>query len=71
MKRDAQGRTPTEREALSVGETARVLGLGRGAAYQAVASGEIPSLRIGGRILVPRRQLERLLDGSTEGPREP
>jgi len=52
----------SEPETLSVDEAARVLGIGRNGAYEAVARGEIPSIRIGKRILVPRRQLLELLD---------
>ncbi len=37
------------------------MGVGRNAAYEAIKRGEIPALRIGGRILVPRVALERLL----------
>jgi excisionase family DNA binding protein len=52
-------------DVITVEQAAEVLGIARGSAYQAVRSGEIPSLRIGRRILVPRVQLERLLDGET------
>ena len=51
-----------ERLTYSVPEAARVLGLSRMAAYQAVSEGTIPAIRIGRRILVPRRALERLLE---------
>ncbi|NMM23274.1 MAG: helix-turn-helix domain-containing protein [Phycicoccus sp.] len=50
---------------LSVEETRQLLGIGRTAAYEAVRSGEIPSVRVGGRVLVPVASLLRLL-GSTE-----
>jgi excisionase family DNA binding protein len=50
--------------ALTVAETARRLGLSRQGAYQAVRRGDIPSLRIGKRILVPRTALEQLLQGA-------
>ena len=33
-------------------------------AMAAVRDGSLPSLRVGRRILIPRRQLEALLDGS-------
>jgi excisionase family DNA binding protein len=46
---------------LSVPETAALLGISRALAYQLVARGELPSLRLGGRILVPRQALERLI----------
>lgn len=39
--------------------------LGRSATYEAIKRGEIPSVRIGRRILVPREALERLLSGES------
>ncbi len=50
-----------KRATLTVDEAAAHLGVGRNAAYEAIRRGEIPALRIGGRILVPRVALERLL----------
>ena len=47
--------------AFSVAETARLLGLSREGAYQAIHRGDIPAVRIGKRILVPRAALEQLL----------
>jgi Helix-turn-helix domain len=38
-------------------------GLAKNAAYAAAARGEIPVIRIGGRLRVPVIQLERLLRG--------
>ncbi len=37
--------------------------LGRSATYDAIRRGDVPSVRIGRRILVPRAALERLLTG--------
>ena len=54
-------RTADERQTLTVEEAAALLGIGRNSAYQAVASGQLPVLRIGRRLLVPRAALERLL----------
>lgn len=48
---------------LTVDEAAVYLRISRGLAFAAVADGTLPSVRIGRRILVPRRQLEALLDG--------
>jgi excisionase family DNA binding protein len=45
----------------TVVEAAKLLGLSRMAAYAAVSTKEIPSLRIGRRVLVPRAALERML----------
>lgn len=64
QKRGAGGSAET----LSVWpETARILGLGRNATYRGIASGEIPSIRVGGRILVPRQQLLKMLGGAVRG----
>ena len=46
---------------LTVEETAEILGVSRTFAYEAVRRGEIPSVRIGRRILIPKVALERLL----------
>ena len=45
----------------TVEEVAKLLGIGRNQAYEGVARNEIPSIRIGRRLLVPRAALERLL----------
>lgn len=46
---------------LSVPEAARLLGIGRNTAYEAVKTGQLPSVKIGNRVLVPRAALERML----------
>ena len=46
---------------LSVEETAQVLGIGRGLAYELACTGQIPVIRLGKRMLVPRLQLEAML----------
>ena len=46
----------------SVREAARVLGLGRNATYGAIYRGEIPALRFGHRIVVPKEALHRMLE---------
>lgn len=48
---------------ITVPEAAARLGLSRSAAYEAVRRKEIPSLKIGRRLLVPLVALERLLSG--------
>ncbi|MFX1476420.1 MAG: helix-turn-helix domain-containing protein [Promethearchaeota archaeon] len=47
---------------LTVKEAAKALGISRGLAYEMVKNGEIPSIRLGKRILVPQRALELLLE---------
>lgn len=49
------------RPSLTVVEAGRALGLGQVAAYRAVRSGDIPSVRIGARIVVPVPKLLALL----------
>jgi excisionase family DNA binding protein len=46
---------------LTVEEAAERLGISRAHAYEAVREGEIPSIRIGRRILVPIAALDKLL----------
>lgn len=47
----------------SVPEAGRILGLGKNASYEAARRGEIPVLRFGRKLRVPRVALERLLMG--------
>jgi excisionase family DNA binding protein len=49
------------RTTLTVEEVAPVLGIGRSSAYEAATSGQIPTLRIGRRILIPVPALRRML----------
>lgn len=49
------------RPTVPVEEAARWLGLGRSSAYAAAASGELPTIRIGRRIVVPTAALARML----------
>lgn len=50
-----------DRLTLTVGEAAQVLGVSRSLAYELVARGELPSLRLGRRVVVPRQALQVLL----------
>lgn len=43
-----------ETRTYTVSEVAKLLGIGRASAYQAVQRGEIPSLRIGTRLVCPK-----------------
>jgi len=55
-----------ERLTLTVKETQIILGLSRSLVYQAIETGEIPSVRVGRRILIPKAALYRLLE-ATDG----
>ena len=52
----------SDRLTLTPKEACRLLGLSRGLMYEAIRTGQIPSIRIGRRILIPRAALERLLE---------
>jgi len=45
-------------------EAAKVLGISRNKCYEAAKSGEVPTVRIGKRLLVPKIALEKLLDSA-------
>lgn len=45
----------------TVEEAAEVIGISRNSAYEAIKRGEIPSIKIGRRILVPKDALHRML----------
>lgn len=53
---------------LTVDEVSTVLRLGRNTVYGAVKRGEIPSIRVGARILVARCQLASFLGGTGVEP---
>ena len=52
---------PASQPTLTVEQTGEFLGISRAAAYEGVRSGEIPSVRIGRRIVVPTAAIRRLL----------
>lgn len=56
-----------KRQTLTVEEAGAVLGIGRTAAYEAARRGEIPAIRIGRRLLVPRQALENMLSDNGAG----
>ena len=45
-------------------ETARLLRISRGTAYEQIRLGVIPSIRCGRRILVPKAALIKMLEGA-------
>jgi excisionase family DNA binding protein len=64
MKRNEtpQKKAPRRRpETYSVPEAGRIVGLGKNASYDAVRRGELPVLRFGRILRVPRAALEQML----------
>ncbi len=60
-----------DRKTYSVTEAGKILGIGRSAAYEAARRGELPVVRIGRRLLVPIRALERMLETAGHSPIAP
>ena len=54
---------PISRRTYTVEEAARLLGIGRNHAYEAAKRGEIPCIKIGKRIVVPKAAIDRMLEG--------
>jgi excisionase family DNA binding protein len=50
---------------LTVPEAGAQLGLGRNASYEAAKRGDIPTIRLGKLLRVPKAALDRLLDPTT------
>lgn len=58
--------TTDQQPTVTVEEAGRLLGLSRGSAYEAAKRGDLPTIRIGRRYLVPTAQLRKLLGLDTE-----
>ena len=58
--------TSDQKLALSVDETAKLLGVSRNTVYEAIRQNRITAIRFGRRMLVPRAALEQLLSGNPE-----
>lgn len=56
---------PQEPKLLTVTETAKLLRLSRAYTYELAARGDIPTIRLGRRIIIPRKALEHWLDDNT------
>jgi excisionase family DNA binding protein len=56
-------REPLDRKTYTVEEAADILGVSRSFAYEAVKRGDIPSMRIGRRWLVPKSAIDEWLEG--------
>jgi excisionase family DNA binding protein len=59
-----------ERLTLTIEETGKLLGISRGLAYSAARSGDIPTVRCGRRLLVPKAAFYALLGEPPSVPDE-
>ncbi len=57
----------SEKLTLSVEEAGKLLGVSRQVAYQLSRRDDFPTLHIGRRVLVPRKQLEAWMDRNVTG----
>ena len=55
-------RETVERKTITIPAAGRALGISRNAAYEAARRGEIPTIRIGRLLLVPKVAFERMLE---------
>ena len=53
---------------MSVTEVAEVLGISRTTAYECVRTGDLPAIRLGGRIVVPTQAIDDLLERASAIP---
>ncbi len=58
-----------ERQVYTILEVSKILGISRNSAYLAAEKGDIASTRIGGRILVSKAEVERILAPKPEAQR--
>jgi excisionase family DNA binding protein len=57
----------TERRTMNVDEAAKALGISRASAYELARRGELPgAIRLGGRVVVSKAALERVVNGESE-----
>jgi excisionase family DNA binding protein len=55
-----------ETEVYSIEQVGKMLGLGRNGAYEAARSGQIPVIRIGRLLKVPKVAFDRMLERASE-----
>lgn len=53
--------TVDEQPTMTVEDAGEALGISRGSAYEAARSGDLPTIRIGRRLVVPTAALRRML----------
>lgn len=56
------------RTTISLSEAARLLGVSKATAQKAAAAGEIPALKVSGRVVVSRERLMKMIEGEQPAP---
>lgn len=62
--REMEGVVAEQALVLTVEEAAELLGISRGLAYELVRRRQLPAIRLGRRLVVPRRRLLALIEGA-------
>lgn len=58
---EKSAKSDDKRRTRTVEEAAKILGISRASAYTAAKTGDLPTIRIGNRLLVPVPALDKLL----------
>lgn len=66
MKKQTKAAAAPKPATMTVDDAARELGISRHTAYQCAKTGQIPTIRLGKRLVVPRARLEAMLRGEGE-----
>ena len=56
-----------EKLTLSVEEAGKLMGVSRQVAYQLIHRPDVPTIQIGRRVLIPKKQLEEWMDRQVNG----
>ena len=67
---DNHSNESSERLTVTIAEAADRLGIGRSLCYELARQGELPTIRLGRRVLVPLKALEALIDGEEQSERK-
>lgn len=61
-RKSTDGKGPEMRLCITVPEAAAMLGVSRNFGYELVRQGQLPVIRFGKRLLIPRAALEKMLE---------
>ncbi len=61
-------RSATTARTMTVTDAAIALGISRSSAYECVRTGDLPALRLGGRIIVPIQAIDEMLERASAIP---
>jgi excisionase family DNA binding protein len=65
MSQQESAAVPAEPMFYSVATLARVTGMSKMTLYRAIAAGEFPAIRVRGRLIIPARALEAMIEAAT------